>query len=315
MKTILGLLAVFALAISTAAAQETLRYNYEPGQRFAVVFKQELKTATQLDERPIETQMETSLETTWLVESVDAEGRATLRQTIDRIQMKLTAPAFGTLQYDSAQVESEAPATAEPEAGEPEEGADAKADLSAKTLAEAVAPLVGAEMIRVIDGRGQVVSAKLSEEAQRALAASSGRRLNELLSEAGLAQLFRQVDVILPEGEVKAGEEWSDKTTIRSPFGPIGMTFRYRLLEAEEEGIARFAAQVECDYSEVGRELGISMRVKEQTSEGSVEFVREAGRLASLARSQKLTLESTAGDQSTQQTLETKMELTVTPKP
>src|SRR5262249_10298446 len=159
-----------------------------------------------------------------------------------RVTAKLATPQGGTIQFDSTQFDStqfDSTAVKRPmgQGGQ---------------LADALQPLVGAEVEITISTRGELLEAKpMNNAAKRILAGSdkgtsssgsqklkSGAKPTDdsAVARPSLEQLLRQSFIVFPERQVGPGEEWKSTTPLTTVAGPMEQTTTYRLVETVEQG-------------------------------------------------------------------------------
>jgi hypothetical protein len=180
---VLLLLALASICAVPAQAQTTLRYKYKAGDKLNYDMEQKMDLKMDIKGKELNVTMNQSIDMTWKVKSVDADGKAALAISFDRIRMMLDGPQ-GKLEYDSKD-------------GKEPEGA----------LAHAAAPLkamVGAEFSLKVDPRGKASDVVIPKELIDALKKAGGGvpGVAEMFSPEGLKSLMGKIGVVLPKGPV-----------------------------------------------------------------------------------------------------------------
>src|SRR5262245_20701407 len=90
------LFALVPMVLCTTAAQgqTTLRWKFKAGDKLNYVTEQNTTSKGAFMGMDIETKMTQTVEITWNVKSVNAEGVAELTQVIDRMRMTMESPFF-----------------------------------------------------------------------------------------------------------------------------------------------------------------------------------------------------------------------------
>ncbi len=208
-----GLLCLAALGVAAGAArgEKTLRYKFKPGETIRYVMRQEMVQNVAAPGNPVKVSMTQTMDMSQKVESVDAEGTASVTQTIERIRMKMVLPQGQGLDYDSA------------------------SDKAPVGLATKLAPIFGAmvkQPIKVkITPRGTTRDIKLPEGMLDQIKKGMGQ-VADMFSDDSFRQMANLA--VLPEEPVAPGKSWSHQTTLKNPMlgkASVDTTFRY---EGEE---------------------------------------------------------------------------------
>ncbi|MHC5542347.1 DUF6263 family protein [Singulisphaera rosea] len=263
------LLLVVAIGGSPASAA-TLRWKFKPGETLHYEMNQKTVTSVNAggDEQSKETvTMITNM--TWAIKSVDAEGKAELTQTIDRVRIKIEA-ALGTFQVDSKETKS-----------------------PLNPLEPYFKALIGTPFPFKMDAQGVLSDVKVPESVIQSLRELGGGAAggNAMFTEDGLKTMITQSSVPLPKEDLAVGKTWSQQEKIPTP--PLGSmtlskTFRYQGpgtvagAELEKVGVEVVAG--------VESEPGVASQVKiaAQDIKGELAFDNTAGRIAQSNLSEKI---------------------------
>ncbi len=106
---------VIGLGAGSARADTTLRWKLKAGEvlRYQTV-QTTVTTIQDLKGKPIQQTVALTIDLTWKVTSVDAEGRASIAETIDRMRTSAAMPYVGKLSDDSDDLKAADPAAPGP---------------------------------------------------------------------------------------------------------------------------------------------------------------------------------------------------------
>jgi hypothetical protein len=199
------------------------------------------------------------------VGGVDEGGTATIEQSIQRVQLKTTAPDAEPIVYDSA--------------------SSAKPSGAVKEIAANISPLVGATFAVKMDARGDVRDVTMSDETQMKIdALRADSQLKPLLTKDGLATLFRLGGGILPEKAVKADDTWSANQDIPTPYGTLKQTGAFTYTGTEKLGekqLDKIGLAATAKLEPTKGVAGAKLETSSQTKTGTLLFDSAAGRAVS----------------------------------
>ncbi len=293
-------LAVLVLAMlvpSILVAQEPLRWKFENGEKLDYNMVQDMTMA--MEGGPVgkmETKMRQQMEMTWDVQQVNADGSAVIRQTFDRVRMKMTTPG-GEINYDTDSVE-------------------APAGMAAM-IAPMYKAMTEAEFIITMSDRGQVTEVNIPDEVIEALKNSPGAAMmGDLATSEGFKKMIAQGSLVLPENPPQKGDSWSSKVEMENPMAgkqTVETTYRYEETK-EMDGTTYAVIRPELKMSIASTpEQNVQMKVTDQSSEGEVLFNVDEGRLHTSKFKQNVTLDVSVGGQSMTQKIDQTVDVTVTP--
>ena len=93
-----------------ARAAEPLRWKFKSGEQLNYILARQMEGKLNLSGADITFKVDMTFDTTWKVKSVAADGSAEIEQTVDRIQINMSSPLGGNLDYDSAKPVKPGPA-------------------------------------------------------------------------------------------------------------------------------------------------------------------------------------------------------------
>lgn len=258
-RGLFGVVVLWLLVAGTAQAQTLLRWKFAQDQRYTILGTQRTEVVTSVSGKAEKAELETNMELTWQVEAVDEAGTATMKQAFTRLAIKTTAPGADPVSFDSASA--------------------TKPSAAAKEIAASVKPLLNVPFQVKMSARGEVQEVTLSDQGQKALEAlPANSQLKDLLSPAGLTQLFR-LGGSLPEQEVKPSESWTIKEENQLSGGVLNQETTFTLAALEEkEGVT--LAQVSFagnDKFFPDRDAVERLKIQEQTRSGEWNLNLTAG--------------------------------------
>jgi hypothetical protein len=262
-----------ALGLAAAAglgAEPALRWKFTRGQ--TLHYQMDQKTVTQIKgtNQDIRTTVNQTIDTTWVVLSVDAStGVGTLTQTIDRVRTRIDSP-FAQFEYDSRS--EKAP-----------EG----------PLASGVVPmlkvLVGAKFQYRMSPQGELSEIQLPEGLVKAMkeAGAGGGELSGvgMFSEEGLKNMIHESSLVLAKDPQKE-RTWSRQTRIPSPpIGTMILDKTYTYVGPEKEG-DRITLDVKTRF-EPDPKSTLDIKLVGQEGKGSFHFDSKAGHVSRSSSTEK----------------------------
>lgn len=208
--TALVLTALVAAAPAALAQSATLRWKLAEGDQLQWKFRQVTDTETGVlgsDKPLVKLSIDMTVGASWNVEAVENDTFK-IRQTIDSIALRMTAPPSDPVLYNSA-------------------SPDPPGSAAAEELAEQLKPLVGAQITLRMTERGEVQEADVPEPLLQSLGGQQPDSLKQILAGALLT---------LPEQAADEGDQWRDQTTVPVRLGQLTIDRTYTLGEAEEGG-------------------------------------------------------------------------------
>jgi hypothetical protein len=286
-RAILGLLTVLlaAGAADRAAAQTTLRYKFKKGEKLNYVLEQKAGMSMNFMGQDIQIDFGSTMDMSWDVKDVDADGKAKMVQKFDRIRFTMDGGPTGKIEYDSKD-------------GKEPEG------LAGKMMAPMFKALAGAEVSLTLDPQGKATDVKVPEKVIKALKnVPGGGGLGEMFSEDGLKHMFDQVGLVVPKEAISKGKSWNQSAETKTPAGKM----KIEVVNTLEEPVKRDGK----DLEHVAMKPKISMdpdpdapikiALKSQDAKGSAYFDVTAGRLVETNTTQNLEMNvSVAGQEITQ---------------
>jgi hypothetical protein len=302
-------LLVLAIASSSDSAAEPLRWKFKQGEKLAYDSVQDVSIEVTGDvsgDFTMRTEQELNL--IWEIVSVDDQGAARIKQKLQRVRLKMTGPSAGqqiqegvkkneTVEYDS-------------QAKDPPVGGAAMA-------AAMFEPMLKSEFELTVTPLGEVKDVKVPANVLEMIKRNpDAAQMGELATDAGIQKMLTQEIIVLPEGEPKPGEAWSNKTQMAIPVvgnQMIETTYTHKdEKEVDGKQHAVIATKRLVQY-ELPAGQQVQVTIKDQSSDGETLFNITDGRLGSSTLNHVLTIEATAAASKVTQKLDQKSKVTVRP--
>jgi hypothetical protein len=270
-------LAVVGLVLAGyAEAQTLLRWKLEPGQQLVVDCQQHTTTVVAFSGKSAESTVDLGMELLWTVTAADDKGFA-IKQSIRRFQFKLDSTKSGVMQYDSA--------------------AKTRPTGQAREVADAVAPLLGAEVEITMTPRGEIVAAKPGNAAaEKLFAGDAAVDKPGVFSPKTIETLLRHPLAILPAEPIADDASWTSTGELESAPGRFKQITTYHLAGTKEQAgqtLTRIdvSAALEPLPGKAANKAASKLTIKQHEQTGHFLFSAELGRLVSAEQNQKLTTE------------------------
>lgn len=195
--------AVLVLSPVLSQAQE-LRYKFQAGSKNTYVMDQTQNMKMSAMGQEFEIKVNMNFEMTQVVDSVDANGSAKLKQKIDRVKMKMEGGPIGSMEYDSkSDKEPEGPLAA---------------------MAGIFKAMTESDIKMTLSNRGELSDIKMPEKLMEELknvGGGAGGLGGNMFTEDQFKNMMGQSVMILPKEAVTPGSTTWDKT-FDMKLGPIG---------------------------------------------------------------------------------------------
>jgi len=296
-----ALLFCLSMGIQTAQAQKVLRWKFEPGDSRDMTIVQTIHVAVTAADQNVEMRMSPTMVLRQVIDSVNAEGIASVTQRFVRIQMKLEGAPGASFAYDS-NVET------------PAEG----------PIGSMIAPIFGAltkgKFTAHISPRGEILDVQVPEEMTDAMARAAGLPgVAEIFSKDGLNQLLKQNAAKFPEQAVIRGDSWTDSLELNNPI--LGkQTIKTKFTYAGEEvvndrKVDKMSVTLSFEFGDPPANAPAKIKVSEQAASGVMRFDAATGQLVGSEIDQTMKMEINALGNVLNQTIKSKTIVTVAPSP
>jgi hypothetical protein len=278
MALALALVCVAALSwCGTPVQAAKLRWKFNAGETLHYQLDQKTTTVMKPGGMEIKTLVTQTIDSTWVVKSVAADGSALLTMTFDRIRNKVDS-SLAKFEYDSADKDKKDP-----------EGP------AATMMVRTLKALVGAEFKFKLSPLGDVSDIEVPKsllDAMKSANPNSGDAT--MFTEDGWKNMVKESSLVFPPDDLAVGKGWSAKGT--APLWPgasLGLDKTYTY-----QGPGAKAEKIKLDVKmTLNAPANPNLEVKLVNPEGTGTFLfdTQRGRMVSADVTQKIALQIKAG--------------------
>lgn len=258
------------LLVSPAHGQTTLRLKFKKDQTNAYVMVQEMKMTMMGPMGPINMTMKQTVDMAMTAEDVKDDGSARVKTKFNKVTMEMKGLPTGDIEIDSS-----------------------KDELPDNPLAKMMGGLIKtmgrAEFSATMSPRGEISEMKIPDDLIKEFQALPGSaQMGDFFSEKGLKNLMGHSGLVMPLQAVKKGDTWSQKVSVKMPFGKIDteMKYTYQGPETVEGKTLEKISFVPHMTVEPDANAPFAMKVTDQKGDGTMYFDPEAGRLQEMRLNQ-----------------------------
>jgi len=269
-----------AMASEAAGESVVLRWKWTANQEWLAEFTQTAVTDSTFGAKTLRLAVTSRWTQRWRVDSVDAQGAASITQSFTRIAVDIDMGMGNTLGFDSQRPIAGA--------GEP------------RRLADALQPLIGPTWKLVVSPRGEIMqiapSAELSAASEQL---QKNSVLQPLFGADGVVGPIRQAFVLLPEASVAPGGGWRATLPFKAAFGAGEIATDYKFEGLRSDGgipMAAIASTSRVEAKTGAGEVAKGRELKDQKVAGMFLFDSQNGTLVDARQSQMLRTESRVRD-------------------
>ena len=199
----LFILASIAFWIENVDGQtDGLKWKLKQGDQFQATLVQTSSTKTQVDSRATEINSSTTIVFDWTVTDLDANGDATVEQSLTSIKLSVADPAVPdqAVNYDTASQD--------------------KPSKVSQSLLKQVMPLIGLKFDVVMSPLGEIKHVSIPDDTQKQLdQLPETLKLRNLFSKPGLKDILGAAAIVLPDEKLSDGQTWADAMETTTAFG------------------------------------------------------------------------------------------------
>lgn len=285
---LVAVLTTLATGHSTGRAAELLRWKFQPGEKLHYQMQQDTTIRSAAAARTDKTAIAQTIDLTWTVTAVAADGVATMTQTIDRMRMKATTPE-GVMEVDSA--------------------SDAIDGPLAQSMVPIFKALIGAEFTLKMTPTGRIRDVEVPARALDVLKASP--QLGSMLSPEALKDMTAQATIPLPDKAVDVGEKWTDEKNLAGV--KLKMTYTFEgPAELDRRKVDRISTKADMEITLPEAE-GVQAEMETGELTGEMFFDFAAGKLLSSSAKQNMAISIMAKEQSLRQEIQTLVSMRLVP--
>lgn len=297
--SLLGVLLTVAVA-AESRADTVLRWKFNAGETIRYVMVQKMIMTQKMEGMPkgvpVTITMTQTADMSWAVQSVDADGVASITQTFDRMRMKMESPQGIMLDYDSA--------------------SDKEPEGMVKMFASVLKAMVNKPISMKVTPRGEVSDVHVPQAMIDGFTKLPGmEKMSGFFSEDTLKEMSGIGE--LPEEAVSKGDTWTDEKEISFPmFGKMHVKVSNQYLGSETRDgkpLEKIAVTQEMDIKPGEEQAPFVVKMKVHKSSGTTYFDNVAGRFAEFQMKATMEFEITMGEKKAQSTME--MDIQMKPAP
>jgi hypothetical protein len=296
-RVLLGLVALTVTAGPANVGAATLRWKFKPGETLRYAMEQKTVTTLKVPGQQLETTLTQTIDLSWVVKDVAADGTADVSWTIDRMRTRIES-AIGAFAYDSK--DEKVP-----------EGPVATA------LVPTLKALVGTPFPFKVNPQGELSDVQVPEKVTQVLrdAGQAASGANTPFSEEGLKNMITQSSLALPADDFSVGETWSKQTKVPSP--PIGTmtldtTFTYLGPDPKAANIEKIGLATKLGV-EPQPDGDVKLVINSQVAKGEFSFDNAAKRVVNSEVAEKTDTTITYMDMNIQRIVDTKTTMKLVP--
>jgi Family of unknown function (DUF6263) len=280
-----------------ARGQEALRWKFRDGDVLKYTTEQTTVMTVKIMGKERKQKRAVITTYTWTVKGVSETGDADIMQRIERLAMKVDAPPYLPLEYDSGASNNSIPEPFEP-------------------VVRQLKAALGAEFSFKMKPTGEIVDIKIPEptlkKLREGLPDDQGER--DAFSEQSLKDMVSQTSPpAFPQGPLEPGKSWSSKPNrVPLPTGTLVLdrSFTFRGPDPQNPKLMIIAMEGKVALEPSG---DANTKIRAQEGKGSLTFDSESGRLVSSRGTQKTEMVVVEGGQERDETTETNAVMTLVP--
>lgn len=280
-------------AFSQADAQDILKWKLQTGEQLRYQVAQTNKTGMKVAGLPAqETTLQQAMDMFWKVKNVSGGGAVKMDQTINRVRMNVESP-MGKFAYDTKEL------------SEPQEP-------QLKAMATSLSAIVQKNFEVDMAANGKVTNVRVPEEVLAAIKESAAGNQNAVNDET-IKEMMKQSPVTLPPGPVSPGAKWQSDKSINLGFVRMVITsdMTYKSKDSNGNAVIDVVPTIQLIPNEAAP---MQVTLQSSSGKGQLLFDVERGRISrsELDLSMEMKVVANSG-QSIQQTMKTKMVMTLVP--
>lgn len=269
---------VFAFVTHGYAAADdavTLAWKFKKGEKLHYVVEQNTSSEGKFGGQEFKSDFKQTLDMAWSVDEVAADGTAHMTQTVTRARLKISQPGgLPGIDYDSAS--KEAP-----------QGA-------AAPVATVFKVLVGKNIKLKMSPRGKISEVALPEGMAEELKKTQGAVPGATLTEESFKEMTGASTLEFADHPVKKGDTWQRKTSVANPQAggkqTTEITYTYQGTEKKDgKQIDKIDMTMKTSLAPGGAGAP-QVEIKDQQSEGEVDFDRHSGHVIKTQATVKMTM-------------------------
>jgi hypothetical protein len=273
----------FGLAAAAEAAPKMLQWKFTPGKKSYYRVVQDFDWSVEGGQQPFKVKSSQTMDVSFEVNEVDAEGTADMTAKIVRVQLRATGGPGGNIDYDS-------------DAAETPQGPSGAAAVIFENI-------VNQPLRLKMDSTGKIGDVVLPEQVSRRIKNAGFSPFGAMFSEEGVKQTIGVGLVQFSKKPVNPGDEWQVSRTINvPPTGKQDQTATYEYLGTASRGgqtLEKIGMKVNIKLAD--EDADAKFEIEEQQSDGAIEFDLKAGQIVDLKLDSAIKAKFTINDMTLRQ--------------
>jgi hypothetical protein len=282
-RGLIGLLCLVAIALASMAsaapqvrADDEIRWKFKSGEELHYRMVQDTQIRANAGARGSKTTIAQTIDMTWKVLEVDADGVASMSQTIDRMRVKATTPE-GTMEADS--------------------DSEKLPEALAANFGPIFRTLVGAKFTMKMTPTGKIENVEVPAAASEATAQAPG--VGNMLSPESLKEMTQQAAIPLPTGPIEVGKSWTDEKSLTDT--KLLITYTYDgTVDQDGRQLAKINNKADLNL-DLPKVEGLTAEMEKGELNGEILFDAAAGKLIQSTTKQDLVVSFSGMGQSMRQ--------------
>ncbi len=256
----------------STGSSPVLAWKFKEGLTLRADVTQKMSQSMDLNGQKSNVEQSTEMKMDWKILSVDSDGNANIESVLKRAVMTMKSPQTGDIVVDTDKAE---------DTGE-----------IGKQLGGLLRPMINAKCTQKMAPTGEISEVKIPEDV---LAAMRGNPLLPPGTESMMTDLIAKASPAFPADAIKVGDTWVQEASTPNPVGEmkIKSTYTYRGPEKNASGKTLHKVDVEMDMD--FSSAAVPLKITDQSTEGSLYFDNELGRLDNSTVKQSFTMEMEQG--------------------
>jgi hypothetical protein len=283
MRIALGLLCLALVPAALGRANDEgvkLAWKFKAGDTFRYAITQEMSQDVKSGTMPVKIDMKLVMDVAWALRAVDAEGVASLSQTIDRVRLQMNMPPSAKIDYDSA--------------------SDKQPEGLGKAVPMMFQAMLNKPMSVKMTPQGKIVELTLPPEMITEMGKSPMLKpMAKIFTPEGIQGLTGISG--LPKEAIVPGKTWTDEAVIENPvFGKQKVVSSYSYIgpkTVDGKPVEEIDALVTMSFA-AGADQTAKISIKEQDTKRVVYFDNAAGRVSQTKTTTKTKMSIALGGQS-----------------
>jgi hypothetical protein len=288
-------LVMTGVGLPDARGQEVLRWKFREGDVLKYTHEQTTNVTIKVLGRDRKQKRSVSTTYSWSIKAVSDAGDADITQRIERLTMKIEAPPYLPMDFDSSSSNNSIP--------EPFE-----------SVARQLKAAVGSEFMFKMKPSGAIEGIKIADETLKRLKEGLEQSDRDSFSEQALKDQVSQTSPDpFPQEALEPGKSWSAKTNrLPMPTGTLVLdrTFTFQGPDPKNPKVMLIAMEGRVALEPAPN---VSAKIRAQEGKGSVAFNIEAGRLVESRGTQKTEMVVVDEGQERDEITETNSVMTIAP--